>query len=232
MTRKKAEILELRTRLSHSMAWFRILQVTYMPVIAHLLTSCPPSSALKQSEVATLYLPSELSAIQLSQCMPGLRELEKQLHEAQCSSSLKPLRNQLFIKTRFLIHKGLHLCHQAATTQAHALLDRNEHKIRLHAAKYWDARAALLRYQGDDELSFEWEELKQEDIQCMEDPNALEKHAMKASKPMLGESRCKLSWIWMAAKEPKAMLECTMVQSITLSFRYYAKLVGFISCSC
>ena len=178
------------------MARFRNLQATYMPVVAHLLTLCPPSSASEQPEVTSLYLPSQLSAIQLSLCMPGLTDIEKKLREAQCSSSLKRLRDQLFIKTRFLVHKGLHLRHQAANTRARALLDRNERKIRLHAAKYRDARAALLKYHSDDTSSFEWEELKQEDIRCMEDLKALEKCAMNATP---GESKRKLSWIWMAA---------------------------------
>jgi hypothetical protein len=53
-----------------------------------------------------------------------------------------------------------------------------------------------LRHHGDDLSSFEWGELKQEDIRCMEDPDALEKRATNAT---LGESRRKLSWIWMAA---------------------------------
>lgn len=179
------------------MVRFRTLQATYMPVVAHILSSSPPSLALEQPEVAALYLPSELSTLQLSQCSPGLVDLEIRLREAQCGSSLERLRDQLFIKTRFLVHKGLHLRHQAATTRARALLDRNERKIRLHAEKYRDARAALLR-QHDDASSFEWEELKQEDIRCMEDPDALEKRAMKATP---GESRRKLSWIWMAAAQ-------------------------------
>jgi hypothetical protein len=167
-----------------------------MPVVTRLLASRPPSSTSEQPEAAPLYLPSELSATQLSQCTPGLTELEKQLREAQCSSSLERLRDQLFIKTRFLIHKGLHLRHQGATTRACALLNRNEHKIHLYATKYRDVRAALLKLHGDNVSSFEWEELKQTDIRCMEDPEALEKHAMNATP---GESRCKLSWIWMAA---------------------------------
>ena len=169
-----------------------------MPVVVRLLASRPPSSTSEQPEAVTLYLPSDLSVAQLSQCTPGLTELERQLREAQCSSSLEHLRNQLFIKTRFLIHKGLHIRHQAATTRARALLNRNERKIRLHATKYRDARAALLRTHGDDVSSFEWEELKQEDIRCMEDPDALEKRAVNAT---LGESRRKLSWIWMAAAQ-------------------------------
>jgi hypothetical protein len=179
------------------MARFRILQATYMPVVAHLLASRSSSLDSEQPEVTTLYLPSELSALLLAQCSPGLVDLEKQLREAQCISSLEQLRNQLFIKARFLVHKGLHLRHQAATTRARALLDRNERKIWLHAAKYRDARAALLRHH-DDASNFEWEELKQEDIRCMEDSDALEKHQSKAT---LGESRRKLSWIWMGAAQ-------------------------------
>ena len=194
---KKADVLELRTRLSHSVARFRSLQATYMPVVAHLLSSRPPSSTSEQPEVKSLYFPSELSTIQLSRCSPGLLGLEMQFREAQCCSSLERLRNQLFIKTRFLIHKGLHIRHQAANTRARALLDRNERKIRLHALKYRDARAALLRHH-DDASTFEWEELKQEDIRCMEDPDDLERRAKKATP---GESRRKLSWIWMAAAQ-------------------------------
>jgi hypothetical protein len=193
---KKVEILELCTKLSHSMARFQNLQATYMPVVTHLLILCPPSSALEQPKVTSLYLPSQLSAIQLSLCMPGLTDIEKKLHEAQCSSSLEHLWDQLFIKTQFLVHKGLHLRHQAAGTWACALLNWNKVKIWLHVAKYRDACAALLKYHGDDTLSFEWEELKQEDIRWMEDPEALKKRAMNA---MPGESKHKLLWIWMAA---------------------------------
>ena len=98
------------------MARFRILQATYMPVVAHLLASCPSSLASEQPEATTIYLPSELSDPLLFQCSPGLIDLEKQLRQAQCGSSIEQLRNQLFIKARFLVHKGLHLHHQAATT--------------------------------------------------------------------------------------------------------------------
>ena len=111
-----------------------------------------------------------------------------QFCETQCCSSLEHVRNQLFIKTRFLIYKGLHICHQAVNTWACALLDQNEWKIRLQALKYRDACAALLRHH-DDMSIFEWEELKQEDIWCMEDPDNLEKCAKKA---VPGESRHKL----------------------------------------
>ena len=183
------------------MARFRSLQATYMPVVSHLLSSRSPSLNSEQPEVTSLYLPSDLSALQLSQCSPGLLDLEKRFREAQCSSSLERLRNQLFIKTRFLIHKGLHLRHQAVNTRACALLDRNERKIRLHALKYRDVRAALLRHHDDGDhnaSSFEWEELRQEDIRCMEDPDDLEKCAKKATP---GESKRKLSWIWMAAAQ-------------------------------
>ena len=58
--------------------------------------------------------------------------------------------------------------------------------------KYRDAHLALLRFHGDDMSSFKWEELKQED------PDTLKKCAMNA---MLGESRRKLSWIWMATTQ-------------------------------
>lgn len=183
------------------MAWWYnddFPEMAYMPVIVQLLTTCLPLSASEQPEVTSLYLPSKLLALQLLQCRPGLVDLKKQFHEAQCSLSIEHLHDQLFIKTWFLVHKGLHLCHQAANTQAHVLLDQNKRKIQLHAVKYRDVRVALLRFHGDNMSSFEWEELKQEDIQCMEDPDALEKHAMNATP---GESKHKLSWIWMAVAQ-------------------------------
>ena len=166
-----------------------------MPVVAHLLASRPSSLASEQPEATTIYLPSELSDPLLLQCSPGLIDLEKQLCQAQCGSSIEQLCNQLFIKARFLMHKGLHLRHQAATTRARALLEWNKRKIWLHAAKYKDAHAALLRHH-DNTSSFEWEELKPEDIRCMEDPDNFEKR--EAKRATLGESRRKLSWIWMA----------------------------------
>lgn len=167
-----------------------------MLVIAHFFTLRPPS-ALEQPETTLLYLPSELLAIQLSLCTPGLTDLKKQLCKAQCSLSLLCLCDQLFIKTQFLVYKGLHLHHQAANTRACTLFNGNKSKIRLHAEKYRDARAALLRqHNGEDTSCFKWKELKQEDIQCMEDPEALKKCAMNATP---GESMHKLSWIWMAA---------------------------------
>jgi hypothetical protein len=226
---QKAEVLEQRTRLSYNIHQLRTLQATYMPVVAHLIEMLP-ASASDQPEVTTLYLPSELDSHQLSRCVPGLLEKEKLLREAQCSSTIERLRDQLFIKSRYLVHKGLHLRHQAANTRARALLDRNERKIRLHAAKYRDARAALLRMHGDNVSPFPWEELKQEDIRCMEDSEALEKRANKevereayraeqegadtsdiyGNKTTPGEGRRTLSWIWMAAASNGAEAELHM----------------------
>ena len=127
------------------------------------------------------------------------------------------------MKSRYLIHKGLHLQHQAANTRARSLLDQNECKIWHYAAKYRDARSALLRTHGS-VLAFNWEELKPEDIQCMEDPEALEKRANKevecealrarqggantaGKKTTPGEGKCRLSWIWLAAASSGSEVE-------------------------
>lgn len=225
---QKTEILEQRTRLSHNIHQFRTLQATYMPVVAHLIDMLPVSASDQQPEVTVLYLPSELSTLELSRCVPTLLDVEKLLREAQCNTTIERLRDQLFIKSRYLVHKGLHLRHQAANTRARALLDRNERKIRLHAAKYRDARAALLRIHGDNVSGFAWDELKQEDIRCMEDSEALEKRANKeveahraeqedadafdiyGDKTTPGEGRRTLSWIWMAAASKGAGAELQM----------------------
>jgi hypothetical protein len=193
-----------------------------MPVVAHVETLSAPSAS-DWPEIIALYLPSSLSTLQLSRCAVALLEIEKPLREAQCHAALECLRDQLFMKARYLVHKGLHLRHQAANTRARALLDRNERKIRLHAAKYRDARAALLRIHGNTS-GFDWEELKPEDIRCMEDPEALEKRANKeverealragqdgasaaGKKTTPGEGRRKLSWIWMAAASSASEVE-------------------------
>ena len=85
-----------------------------MPVISHLLEILPASLGPDKPEVIPLYLPSELSALQLSCCAASLLEIEKPLWEAQCHAAIECLRDQLFMKSRYLVHKGLHLRHQAA----------------------------------------------------------------------------------------------------------------------
>jgi hypothetical protein len=55
------------------------------------------------------------------------------------------------------------------------LIDCNDAKIKAHAAKYRDAREALMKLQGADEVTFGWCKLEDKDIRCMEDPEKIGK---------------------------------------------------------
>ena len=121
--------------------------------------------------------------------MSELLEIEKQLRDAQCRTSLALLRNQLTIKTRFLIHKKNHSRHQKRNTRSRTIVARNESKIRLHSEKYQAAWRALVAIEGGAEARVGWNRLRKEDIRCMEDPEVLSKKAEKKKAARARELR-------------------------------------------
>ena len=56
-------------------------------------------------------------------------------------------------------------------------LQQNNLKAKLHQAKYNAARTALLTLVGTNEEGFEWKEMRDSDIQCMQDPEQEKKCA-------------------------------------------------------
>ncbi|KAJ7029736.1 hypothetical protein C8F04DRAFT_932973, partial [Mycena alexandri] len=134
------------------------------------------------------------------------------------------LRNQLQIKSHFLVYKGLHARHQGANIRSRTIVTRNESKIRLHSKKYQMAWEALRQLSpGGLPSEVGWELLKTTDIRCLEDEEDLEKKARKMEREREqrlkrkqkdsgdemdvdsvpatrgAENRCQISWIWTVA---------------------------------
>jgi hypothetical protein len=73
------------------------------------------------------------------------------------------------------MYKEHQVQYQGANTQACSLIDCNDAKIKAHTTKYCDAQGVLMKLQGGDEATFGWRILEDKDIQCMEDPEKLDK---------------------------------------------------------
>ncbi|KAJ6511744.1 hypothetical protein DFH09DRAFT_1251570 [Mycena vulgaris] len=105
----------------------------------------------KVVETMPLFLPSALSEAQRGgPLMTHLATIEESLRDAQCSTALERLRDQLHVKSRFLTYKELHARHQGPNTRTRGLVEQNESKIRLHSEKYQMAWEAMRRLAGDD----------------------------------------------------------------------------------
>ncbi|KAJ7027247.1 hypothetical protein C8F04DRAFT_965417, partial [Mycena alexandri] len=181
-TGMQIDLVAMRTLLGRRVVRFRKLQQTYTPAALQALgnMSIPEDAPI---ETIPLLLPSALTVAQRATAAPGLELREEKMRDAQCREALVRLRNQLHIKSRFLIYKGLHSRHQGANTRSRAIVTRNESKIRLHSEKYQMAWEALRRLSpGGDPLEVGWDVLKATDIRCMEDEEDLEKKAEKLAK--------------------------------------------------
>lgn len=121
------------------------------------------------SENIPIVLPSDLPASlrQGGGCASDLEAIELRLRDAQCQTALDDLRNGLLMKSRLQTYKGSHVRHQGATTRSRSLLDRNEAKIQLHAAKYQAAWSAKFKLVGENSVG--WKRLDKKHIRCMED---------------------------------------------------------------
>ncbi|KAJ7715371.1 hypothetical protein B0H14DRAFT_2644141 [Mycena olivaceomarginata] len=136
------------------------------------------------AEDVPLMLPSALTPAEREGggCAKGLLEIEDSLRAAQCRAALPRLRNQLHIKSRFLLYKRLHSRHQGMNTRSRTLIARNESKIRLHSEKFQMAWQARLRIANGDKSKVGWPQLKKEDICCMQDAEERSRNAEKRRK--------------------------------------------------
>ncbi|KAJ7718483.1 hypothetical protein DFH07DRAFT_973264 [Mycena maculata] len=177
-TALQINLRQMRTSLNRRILKFRKLQATYQPgsIVALRTRNTPPKEL---AEDVPLMLPSALTEAQRAGgagCMAGLVEIEKTMREAQCCGALVRLRNQLHIKSRLLLYKKNHACHQGMNTRSRTLVAQNESKIRLYSEKYQVAHAALVALAGEDGV-VGWPKLKREDIRCMQDAEELSKRA-------------------------------------------------------
>ncbi|KAF9488271.1 hypothetical protein BDN71DRAFT_1539382, partial [Pleurotus eryngii] len=113
---QETTIVEMRTRLSHSLARFRLMQARYMPpVLPFLSHRVVPDE--EDIESVPLLLPSSLNSANRQLCGLSLGKIEYQLREAQCHRFLNELRNLLFIKSRLVGYKDRNARHQGANTR-------------------------------------------------------------------------------------------------------------------
>ncbi|KAJ7025854.1 hypothetical protein C8F04DRAFT_967229 [Mycena alexandri] len=174
-TAQKLDIVAMRRKLGRGIARFRKLQATYTPAALQVLARLP-SDAEETPEKTPLMLPSALTAEERETgCVGMVATYEAIARDAQCEAALLRLRQQLHIKSRFLIYKRIHSRNQGANTRSRTLVARNESKIRLHSEKYQTAWNSIRRLQGGDARKVGWRRLLQSDIRLMEDPEELKK---------------------------------------------------------
>ncbi|KAJ7617937.1 hypothetical protein FB45DRAFT_872384 [Roridomyces roridus] len=179
----RESLKQLCGKFNRRLVRFRTLQATYQPAAILQLTNrdVPPEELPEQ---VPLMLPSALPIHLQSPpgCMAGLADIENALREAQCSSSLVRLRNQLTMKSRLLVYKKNQSRHQAQNTRSRTLVAKNESKIRGHSEKFQMAWQARLSLAGGDEAAVGWPKLRKVDIRCMENPDDLAKKGEKRKR--------------------------------------------------
>ncbi|KAJ7740829.1 hypothetical protein B0H16DRAFT_1728845 [Mycena metata] len=211
---RESKIQESRLAFLAKLRVFRQLQEIYTPgairAIEALEHSRNPDTAPVKAENLKLFLPSELSDRDRAACRDGLPEMEAKLREAQCGNSLVALRAHLHAKRHVLYWKaGGNVGGQHGATRANSLVGQITDRIDALAAKYNQARAALLKLKGPNYAPF-FKPLKQSDLTLDADVNDDEANGKKrlsliaAGKGrrtpchVQGTLRTTLSWIWAA----------------------------------
>ena len=183
-----------------------------MPFVAQLVTTDLQAARLSGTNTIThpedlaLYFPSSLTREQLTQCVPGLANIEERLRTAQLEESLHLLRTQLIVRARLMDYKRRHVRHQVQNTRARRQLDVNDEKVKTLEEKYRAARAARLKLTGPGAWEQTWRELNHDDVRTMlpdDDPiNA--RHLDGDGRAVLSEGRRTTSWIWMSVAQLNA----------------------------
>ncbi|KAJ7042238.1 hypothetical protein C8F04DRAFT_946268 [Mycena alexandri] len=185
-TGQQISMSALRAKLTRSIQRFRKLQALYTPAALQAAARVP-ADASQLPEDAPLFLPSALSDQERATgCTAGLVNIEAQARNAQCRSALVRLRNQLHIKTRFLIYKKIHSRHQGVNTRARTILSRRQAK-RERQEERRRARERCLTAEGELPLVAASTEVDDDDS------NGEEREARG------GESVREVSWIWTVA---------------------------------
>ncbi|KAF8209815.1 hypothetical protein K438DRAFT_1960048 [Mycena galopus ATCC 62051] len=190
-TAQQINMKVLCSKLNRGIGRLRKLQATYTPGAVQALAkrvdkptrfSVAPANEL--AEDVPLMLPSSLAAAEREGggCAGGVLEIEDSLRAAQCRTSLPQLRNQLHIKSRFLLYKKHNARHQGMNTRSRTIVARNESKIRLHSERFQMAWQVRLRIASGDKLKVGWPQLKKEDIQCMQDAEEVSRNVERRQK--------------------------------------------------
>ena len=168
-------------------------QRVYMPGASALLDEIDPTSVTETPETIKLWLPSQLPpGSREDSCVEGLPHLELRLRLAQAYDSLDLIRRLRGVYQTLLIKNKVHVStSQGTMTKTKTLFANFLLKIDEAAARYRDARVALLRLDPDESFS-RWKkdlkELRREDIR-----------GPSRESDETSESRQQASWIWQTA---------------------------------
>ncbi|KAJ7185939.1 hypothetical protein C8R46DRAFT_1208043 [Mycena filopes] len=181
-TAQKIDIVAMRRKLSRGIARFRKLQATYSPGALQALARRPHKPE-ETPELTPLMLPSALTEEERAAgCVGAVSTYEAVARDAQCEAAMLRLRQQLHIKSRFMVYKKNHSRHQGANTRSRTLVARNESKICLHSEKYQTAWNAIRQLKGGDATKVGWRRLLKSDIRMMEDSEDLKKRNTRRKK--------------------------------------------------
>ncbi|KAJ7448160.1 hypothetical protein FB451DRAFT_1343347 [Mycena latifolia] len=180
----------LQTKLTRGIQRFRKLQAVYTPAALQAASraateanDAEAEAARELPEDAPLFLPSALTEEERRMgCVAGLVNIEGLARDAQCRTALVHLRNQLHIKSRFMVYKKHQSRHQGPNTHSQTLVARNESKIRLHSEKYQAAWNAIRLLNGGNPAKVGWLKLRKRDIRMMEDKEELSKRMERRRK--------------------------------------------------
>ncbi|TRM57974.1 hypothetical protein BD626DRAFT_411071, partial [Schizophyllum amplum] len=171
-----------RSLQEQRIAWFkrlaryRALQELFMPAAAAKALVAEqardPDIPAPDAEDVKIWLPSELTAQERQEgCVEGLHEIEVSLRVAQCTDTLKDIRNRIYAR-RFLINeRNANVVGQRNSTRARGMITRLDERIARLANKYRASRCALFALKPSSDYPA-FRELKDSDLTVDDDREA------------------------------------------------------------
>ena len=179
-----------RRLLSQAIQSLSSPQRVYIPGVSALLDSVDPTVTTGAPETVKLWFPSQLPPDSRDRlCVEGLPQLEFQFRLAQAHDALDLIRRLRGVYQALVTKNQIHISSSQGTmTKTKSLFTNFTTKIDQAAARYRDARTALLRLDPGETIS-QWkanlQELRREDIR------GPSREAHETS-----ESQHQMSWIW------------------------------------
>ncbi|EIW79698.1 hypothetical protein CONPUDRAFT_74066 [Coniophora puteana RWD-64-598 SS2] len=199
LTAEERTQVELRrTNLYREIEKLREVQNVYMPGISALMAA---SDGDRQSsaEDIKLTLPSALDQEKRKICTHSIDEVECELRNAQCYTSLDRVRSLLQTRYHFTIHRSLNIRGQRATTRAVKLVQDYERKLQAERTKYEESYDALVSLKGPGLWQQSLKPLLKKDLRALQEPEGEEGMSKKRADEIqrgLGEGQRTVSWIW------------------------------------
>lgn len=190
--------------------------ITYIP--PSTTSSSTPTSTSSQVENFTLWLPSELTALERRKyCTASLIEVEDRLRFAEATDSLESLRHHLRTRSFANRWKIANVTGQIHNTRAREQQARIDDKVKAAELQYNRARKALMALRGPGERSEKLQALQPSDVRALnereltaQEKEDIRRMRIKAGRPVetvdderasvagavVGDGQRKPSWIW------------------------------------